>query len=303
MANEALSRDRFMEEPDGHGPMTAGLFSRRRTDALTIAMEKIRPGLALGRLGPRVQENTSIRAAALSATHLIVQRAAIELDIAPEEFETLEPILRKDRPVLQIADTLVNGAGFCRRLASDAGTGTPLVVDLIRSMLAGPEDPLTGTFHRDHHRSTCSRSCYGCIQRYGNRSYHGLLDWRLGLSFLRCLVDPGHLAGLDGHFGSAFELEDWPEIALRNAHAIRALAPRSREVVVSGQLSIPIVLETRHDGTRSGFAVIHPFWDHEAGMDGAFRGLAREFPGVSLRFIDTFEGERRLMAAVNRVAS
>lgn len=149
----------------------------------------------------------------------------------------------------------------------------------------------------------CSRSCYGCIQRYGNRSYHGLLDWRLGLSFLRCLVDPGHLAGLDGHFGSAFELEDWPEIALRNAHAIRALAPRSREVVVSGQLSIPIVLETRHDGTRSGFAVIHPFWDHEAGMDGAFRGLAREFPGVSLRFIDTFEGERRLMAAVNRVAS
>lgn len=303
VANEALSRDRFMEEPDGHGPMTAGLFSRRRTDALTIAMETIRPGLALGRLGPRVQENTSIRAAALSATHLIVQRAAIELDIAPEEFETLEPILRKDRPVLQIADTLVNGAGFCRRLASDAGTGTPLVVDLIRSMLAGPEDPLTGTFHRDHHRSTCSRSCYGCIQRYGNRSYHGLLDWRLGLSFLRCLVDPGHLAGLDGHFGSAFELEDWPEIALRNAHAIRALAPRSREVVVSGQLSIPIVLETRHDGTRSGFAVIHPFWDHEAGMDGAFRGLAREFPGVSLRFIDTFEGERRLMAAVNRVAS
>ena len=302
-ADESRSRDRFVEEVDGHGPMMVGLFSRRRTDALTVAMEAIGPGLALGRLGPRVQENTTIRAAALSATHLIVQRAAIELDIAPEEFETLEPILRKDRPVLQIADTLVNGAGFCRRLASDAGTGTPLIVDLIRSMLVSPEDPLTGAFHRDHHRSTCSRSCYSCIQRYGNRSYHGLLDWRLGLSFLRCLVDPGHLAGLDGHFSSAPELEDWPEIALRNAHGVRALAPRSREVVVSEQLSIPVVLETRHDGTRIGFAIIHPFWDQDAGMDGAFRKLAKAFPGVSLRFIDTFEGERRMMAAVNRVAS
>lgn len=197
----------------------------------------------------------------------------------------------------------MNGAGFCRRLASDAGTGAPLIVDLIRSMLLSPVDPLIGAFHTDHHRSTCSRSCYTCIQRYGNRSYHGLLDWRLGLSFLRCLVDPVHRAGLDGNFSSAPELEDWPEIALRNAHGVRALAPQSREVVVSEQLSIPVVVETRRDGTRIGFAIIHPFWDQNAEMDGAFRNLAKAFPGVSLRFIDTFEAERRLMAAVNRVAS
>lgn len=300
VADEALSRDRYIEEADSHGPIAAGLFSRRRTDALAITMEKTQPGLALGRLGPRLQENTSIRAAALTATHLIVQRAAIELDIAPEEFETLEPILRKGRPVLQIADTLVNGAGFCRRLAAKSGKSTPLVVDLIRSMLAGVDDPLTGAFHHGHHRSTCSRSCYGCVQRYGNRSYHGLLDWRLGLSFLRCLIDPAHMAGLDGHFGSLLELEDWPEMALRNAHGIRALASRSREVVVSDQLSIPVVLERQDDGTKRGFAVIHPFWDPAAGLDGAFKRLEKEFPGVPLRYINTFEGERRLLAAVNR---
>jgi hypothetical protein len=303
VTDDARSRDRFIEEADGHGPMAAGLFSRRRTDALTITMGSIPPGLALGRMGPRVQENTSIRAAALSATHLIVQRAAIELDIAPEEFEILEPLLRKDRPVLQIADTLVNGAGFCRRLASSSGTGNPLIVDLIRSMLAGVGDPLADAFHAGHHRKTCSRSCYGCIQRYGNRSYHGLLDWRLGLSFLRCLLDHGHLAGLDGHFSSTPELQDWPEMALRTAHGIQSLAPRTREVVVSDQLSIPVVLETGHDGTRRGFAIIHPFWDPNAALDGVFMRLEKAFHGVSLSYIDTFEGERRLLTAVSRAAS
>jgi hypothetical protein len=55
------------------------------------------------------------RAAAISATHLLVQKAALKLDVAPDEFEALEPRLRHGRPMLQIADTLINGSGLCRR--------------------------------------------------------------------------------------------------------------------------------------------------------------------------------------------
>ncbi|HZJ93347.1 MAG TPA: hypothetical protein VFD09_09755 [Thiopseudomonas sp.] len=86
-------------------------------------------------IGPRNISGTSLRASAVSATHMIVQRVALALDIAPEEFEGLEPRTGDGKPFLQIADTLVNGAGFCRRLAGHIN-GEPFVVSLIRSMLS-----------------------------------------------------------------------------------------------------------------------------------------------------------------------
>src|SRR5690606_22690736 len=119
-----------------------------------------------------------------------------ELDIAPEEFEVLEPRLREGQPYLQIADALVNGAGFSKRLAAK-GIKESLIIELMRSMLDDASDPMTNGFFAQQHREQCARSCYRCIQRFGNRNYHGLLDWRLGLSFMRCLIDPEHRAGLD----------------------------------------------------------------------------------------------------------
>ncbi|MDP3695848.1 MAG: hypothetical protein Q8R42_07025, partial [Desulfocapsaceae bacterium] len=61
-------------------------------------MIKIAPGLDLAKVGTRIKADTKIRAAALSATHMLVQRAALALDIAPEEFEVLEPRLREEQP-------------------------------------------------------------------------------------------------------------------------------------------------------------------------------------------------------------
>lgn len=67
----------------------------------------------------------SARAAAISATHLLVQKAALELDVAPDEFEALEPRLRGGRPVLQIADALINGSGSAGDLESPGQTADP----------------------------------------------------------------------------------------------------------------------------------------------------------------------------------
>ena len=62
------------------------------------------------------------------------------------------------------------------------------------------------------HRDQCDQACYRCLQRYGNQMYHGLLDWRLGLSFLFMIHDSDFACGLDGNFvGPA--LEDWPKLA------------------------------------------------------------------------------------------
>jgi len=70
---------------------------------------------------------------ALSATFILVNRAALRLDVDPEEFDVIEPRLFRPAggpalPLLQFADHLVNGAGFCDALAAiEPATGTPLI--------------------------------------------------------------------------------------------------------------------------------------------------------------------------------
>src|SRR5271170_8092591 len=88
--------------------------------------------------------------------------------VNPDEFEVLEPRKRSGKPLLQFADTLVNGAGFSRRLGEFVEGRRPLVANLISSMLDSGDD-LTEPFFNKQHAEECVQSCYGCLQRYGNR--------------------------------------------------------------------------------------------------------------------------------------
>ena len=45
-------------------------------------------------------------------------------------------------------------------------------------------------------------------------AFHGLLDWRLGISFLRILHSPAFTCALDGDF-SLPDLEGWLDLAVR----------------------------------------------------------------------------------------
>lgn len=300
---KARNRERWIEQPDGPAVQKVKLFSRKRTDAISLGMLNIANGLSMGRIGPRQRSGTNLRAAAISATHLLVQRAAFALDIAPEEFEPLEPRLRDGKPILQIADMLVNGAGFCRRL-TETGNNEPLIVELIYSMLNDVEDPIVASFFDEKHRKECGRSCYRCIQRYGNRGYHGLLDWRLGLSFLRCLFDSEHRVGLDGSFERYPELKDWPELARQAAQDIQRLDPNKRTVVYYGSLQLPVVLHNADSVNPEAFIIVHPFWDIVDNMASEIqetRSLIDQ--KFSIRFIDTFETSRRLMGALEYVRS
>jgi hypothetical protein len=47
--------------------------------------------------------------------------------------------------------------------------------------------------------STNAHNLHRCLQGYRNRSYHGL-DWRLGLCFLRAIMDSSCRFGLDGNW-------------------------------------------------------------------------------------------------------
>ena len=264
------------------------LMARKKTDALFLTPTRVPEGLDLARVG-RTFGDTAVRAALVSATHLLIQRASLELDIAPEEFEALEPRLRDGKPLIQIADFLINGAGFATRLSEGA---FPLIASLARDMVERPlSDRLVAPFFESEHMGRCSQACYQCVQRYGNRSYHGLLDWRLGLSMLRTFVDGEWLAGLDGRWESAPETADWPLMTWQLAGDIAALRPDRYDVARVGRLALASVTTRRAPMRR--YVLVHPFWSNEA-----CRRVTDDGFGGETYFVDSFQASRRPQRAL-----
>ena len=128
------SPTRWNDDPSSE--QTFGLISKKETDALYLELMAFDPRLTLHRVARRGEfSHLPSRSAAISATQILVQKAALDLDVAPDEFEALEPRLRDGKPMLQIADSLINGSGLCRRLGQDRSDGTPHIVHLIRETI------------------------------------------------------------------------------------------------------------------------------------------------------------------------
>jgi hypothetical protein len=246
---------------------------------------------------------TSVRAAALSATFIMVHRAALDLDIDPEEFDIIDPrVYAADGasvPVLQITDHLVNGAGFCERLGERDPNDVPYVAKMIRSavrdMASFPLRDYRGVKDGVDHANQCGESCYLCLQRYGNQSYHGLLDWRLGLSFLEALDDPSYSCGLDGNFEASPSLMDWPALAARYAKALVNNYRSDGEVIPVGKLTA-----FRLDRKQNRWAlVVHPLWDVD-NPTGILEEAILQIKSPP-EFADTFELSRRQVLARERL--
>lgn len=262
------------------------LMSRKKTDGLFLLPRSIAKELDLSSCSRDI-EYTGVRSGLISATQLIIQRASLELDINPEEFEVLEPRIFKDKPILQLADVLANGAGFCRRLSETmSGDDKPLVLKLIESMVLQPEnDLLMRRFVEPFHLEKCQTACYYCMQRYGNRMYHGLLDWRLGIAFLRVLIDPNYLVGLNGEQRD-FENKNWLDhvrVYVKNLGAMRPDVLSYQEVSL-GQLTLPALKRK-----NSLNIVVHPFWNKKY-----ITALLKEScPQAEIRLFNSFEAARR----------
>jgi hypothetical protein len=244
------------------------LAAPKTTDSLYVSPSKVHEGLALHRLPARAEDPVprqarrwqGVRAAALSATFLIVNRASLELDIDPAELEVLEPRpygndLRL--PLLQITDELVNGAGFCRNLY-EPEHGKPKILKLMHSMISDhDESPLKRLLHPDH--VDCEMACYQCLLRYGNQQFHGLLDWRLGLSYIRAMLDPEFACGLDGNFDYP-ELGGWKEIATRLAEEMKQRFDCETRTFAGGM--IPAFRMDANDGATPQWVLVsYPLWD------------------------------------------
>ncbi len=294
----ALSQPRRFEPSEV--PMSQDRYllgSRKLTDCIQLKPKQPVNGLRVDDIG-REPHQTAVRAACISALSLIVDRAALHLDIAPEEFEIIEPYKQlldngQAVPVLQLADALANGGGFCNQLCSKhTATGMPLVEYLVKSILDDCDEWPLGEFMVNGHQDTCDQSCYSCLSRYGNRQFHGLLDWRLGLAYLRVLVDSSYSCGLDGDWSKP-ELLDWRrwvEIYLVQLKACQpGLSFEPLDILGTYFVSID------EDPNRV-FVITHPLWDIRVkGRHSQLTSVVDKFitGGKKVEFVSSFDLARR----------
>jgi DEAD/DEAH box helicase domain-containing protein len=289
-------------EPDSPPPKQ-GVFlvSYKVTNSIALRPQAVSNLLRLTmvddwRDGERIQ-NAGVRAAAISATYLLLFRAAEELDVAPEEFEVLEPRTYVSNegssyPLIQICDSLVNGSGLCQLLHQDKD-GLPRVFRMIRSILEDTDKYPLADLIDTNHIACCKEGCYRCLYRYGNQFYHGLLDWRLGLDYLGVLWDQNYLAGMDGDF-SAPSLQDWTERVAAFATEIARLNSSVSDVKYCGE--VPIVRVNNDDGW---VAIRHPFWDWDQLIDtnDELADFTDEHKVVP---VSTFDLARRIIRTVEK---
>jgi DEAD/DEAH box helicase domain-containing protein len=273
------------------------LASRKVTDCILLKPKCPVPGLRLDDLG-RAPHQTSIRAAAISAMSLLVDRASLHLDIAPEEFEIIEPhpvSIENGQtvPMLQIADTLANGGGFSNHLCSiHVASGKPLLEYLITSMLDQRDAWPQIDFLTNNHQSSCDQSCYSCLSRFGNRQYHGLLDWRLGLAYLRALVEPNYRCGLDGNWSKP-ELSDWHHWVSVYLKQVSASQPGLKFEYEKNPGTFNVTIDSFPGKI---FIITHPLWDTR------FDSMAAELKSLAdtvsdgtkeVKFVSSFDLARR----------
>ena len=302
-----LAPRNFQQDPTVASFGAIWLAAPKTTDSMFIAPKVVPQGLKPHLWGTEINRDPAIRAAALSATFILVHRAALDLDVDPEEFDVVEPRMGKPGggpavPVLQFTDHLINGAGFCERLAKIEADGSPMVSRLIKSIIEDEEEyPLKDFLYKEsgyNHRKRCDQACYRCLQRYGNQMYHGLLDWRLGLAFLSMIHDNNFACGLDGKFvGPA--LEDWPKLAWTYAEDMIRFEDGKGEVKEAGGL-VAFRLEDKPNWS----VVVHPLWDTHS-LSGILKKAwkALDGPKVKRVFSNTFELARRQIKERQRLLS
>ena len=252
------------------------LAAGKTTEVLRIAPAGVPNGLTLH---PGAAHG-GIRAAIYSAAFLLQRILADRFDIDPEEIEVanIPSHSLDDHTIVAdiiLSDRLPNGAGFVRE-----------AYDNLAEILRAIHDPAPGTYaamiFADEHQD-CDSACYDCLRVYRNMTYHGLLDWRLAISYLMALQYPDYQAGLDGEFITP-ELRRWRETAALLRDIFIAYfddyVPEVWEGVPGFTVADRRVL------------VVHPFWDTH-NPAGLLADAVTAAGGEVFGFIDTFNLLRR----------
>lgn len=256
----------------------------------------------------------AFRAALYSATELLRRSFLIQQDLSDDDFEAGPISTRFDdggemieASAIMLFDGLANGSGFARMFADRHQA-------LIRAFRRASGDFMFAeSILGPEHRSCCGKSCYSCLRSYRNRFLDPLLDWRLGVGFIRMLERLGSSddtparvpMGLDADWRAAIDLEDIPEMtkaAIRRLE--RGFHPEDRLETGEFQELKKALDAVWLGGTairseqRAIVAIgVHPLWNVEdlrdqtpfADIIAQATGLrGHEGRNVEVRFVDWF---------------
>lgn len=259
----------------------------------------------------------TVRAAIYSSAFIIRSIVGDMLDIDPEELEICRIQAKNitstngaDINVGEtvIADTLPNGSGFSRWLFNN---WQERVLPAVLNRQSGSTSFISSLLSEDH-RLACRAACHQCLKNYRNMAYHGLLDWRLGISYLRAIGDKNYRCGLDGEFEYP-ELRGWLDIADIEGDIFREMIEhtsygRGTEIIYQRhgeEYGLPVIT-IKEGGESLAIVIIHPLWDFEEPGEGLLsKAIAkiRSNLGSSLKikYLDTFNLHRRPSWCLNYI--
>ena len=248
----------------------------KMTDVLRFKPATVYPGLNLD----PVSSPGCVKAAVYSASFLLQRVVAEYLDIDPDEIEICSFRRSELNGIhvgeIALSDRLENGSGFVR-----------WVFDNWSQLLQGILSPEPGSFLyqviSDSHLADCDSSCYDCLKVYRNMTYHGLLDWRLGLAYLRILEDPQYSCGLDGQFTTP-ELKGWHEFAEKIGSSFASQF--GYQATTWGRLP-------GFEAQNKNVIIVHPLWDTSNPGVLLAKAVAAAGGSSAVLYCDTFNLHRR----------
>lgn len=252
------------------------LASTKTTNLLLIRPRAVPAGL---NLNPRTM---SVRAALYSAATLLRTVIANEEEIDTDEIEICNfRSIRVDQGIvdefvseMSFSDQLANGSGFVNRVFETWET-------LLQGILAPSPDSFCGIMISKEHN--CDSACYNCLKEYSNMAYHGFLDWRLGMAYLRILGDPSYSCGLDGKFNTP-ELSSW----LQDAEKAAVDFAKDFECKKTRYGKLPGI----ELSSKEKVIIVHPLWRTDRHKQGILAD-ATAAAGGDAKFIDAFDLVRR----------
>jgi|GEM_PF-1759666 len=237
--------------------------------------------------------NTAVKAAVYSAAQILKSGFAMENDFDPEEIVIYGLLLHADGDrnegyfELLMGDKLANGGGFVQNLAKDFES-------LLVKLLEG-ESILTKKIFSEENISSSQQASYKNIMNYRNRVFHPLLDWRLGIQYLRILHGESTQV-LDPRSGmpeNAYkEGSSWQDLLLEKAKdlLISYCRIKSNQIDETDKDThgFPIVEFRMHENSEVILiAIVSPFWSAEKGfLADVLKELKKSYPRIY--FVDSF---------------
>ena len=289
LTDQWIAADR-VTPPAGVQPRKIVLKAMTHTDLVCVSPHVINVMLSLslnaylpGQL-VRNSDGAEKKAAAYSAAFLLKKAAEGVLDLEHSEVgvATVRQLNESNMPQIILFDTLANGAGFCSEMSKD-------ITKYFDYALSGRLGAALAAEHHAKMPGGCLTACPKCISNHTNQAFQPILDWRLGLDYIKVLRNPEENLGANG---SGRFYDDWVSEYARPL--AQSVAGYGIGLELSEDISHPVLVRSS-GANKLAIIVVHPLWKTESSVvlkisDEIIENLGADF---EIRIADTFNLTRR----------